>query len=106
VSKDIELHRNPTDLKNGRFSEIIYYFLHFIFFRRLLHTVEVRGSSPLSPTILFNNLHTPQFGKFCVAAPAHAIPADARPENVTAIFEILAAFKKTTFLFCDAAIPD
>jgi hypothetical protein len=53
VSKDIELHRNQTDQKNGRFSEDIYYFLHFSFFGRFLHTVEVTGSNPLSPTDLY-----------------------------------------------------
>jgi len=51
VSKDIELHRNPGTPKNRPITGDIHYFLHFIVFRRFLHTVEVRGSSPLSPTI-------------------------------------------------------
>jgi hypothetical protein len=59
LSKDIELFRNPKDPKNVRISWKCIYSLHLSFFRRFLHTVEVRGSSPLSPTILFNNLRTP-----------------------------------------------
>jgi len=31
-----------------------YYFLRFSFSRCLLHTVEFRGSSPLSPTTFFS----------------------------------------------------
>ena len=51
ISKDIELYRNPKGLKSERIFWEFNYFLHFSFFRRFLHTVEVRGSSPLSPTI-------------------------------------------------------
>jgi hypothetical protein len=43
MSNNIELHRNPTDLKNGCFSENTYYFLLFSFFRRVLHTVKGRA---------------------------------------------------------------
>ena len=51
VSKDIELYRNPGAFKNAYIPENFYYFLRVTFFRRFLHTGEVRGSSPLSPTI-------------------------------------------------------
>ena len=50
ISKDIELYRNPGAFKSRPISLDIHYFLHFSFFRGFLHTVEVRGSSPLSPT--------------------------------------------------------
>jgi len=60
VSNNIELHRNSSCSNNGPISTEIHYFLHFIYFRRFLHTVEVRGSSPLSPTIPFNNLRYPR----------------------------------------------
>jgi hypothetical protein len=59
VSKDIELYRNPRALENARFTGEFIYYLDFMFFRRYLHTGEVRGSSPLSPTIFFNELHNP-----------------------------------------------
>ena len=49
VSKDIELYRNPGCPKNGLCSMEFIYFLYFRPFYRFLHTVEVRGSSPLSP---------------------------------------------------------
>jgi hypothetical protein len=51
VSKDIELYRNPECPKTGIYSGELIYFLYVSFFRRFLHTIEVRGSSPLSPTI-------------------------------------------------------
>jgi hypothetical protein len=51
VSKDIEIHRNPGVFENAHFTQNIHYYLQLSFFRRFLHTVEVRGSSPLSPTI-------------------------------------------------------
>jgi len=50
VSKDIEVHRNPGALENAHFTRDIHYYLYFSFLRGFLHTVEVRGSSPLSPT--------------------------------------------------------
>jgi hypothetical protein len=50
ISKDFEVHRNPGVFKNAYFTENFYYYLRVTFFRRFLHTVEVRGSSPLSPT--------------------------------------------------------
>ena len=53
VSKDIELYRNPECPKNGLCSGEFIYFLYFRFFPRFLHTVEVKGSSPLSPTLAF-----------------------------------------------------
>jgi hypothetical protein len=51
VSKDIELHRNQGTLEATHIFVVFIYFLHFKVFLRFLHTVEVRGSSPLSPTI-------------------------------------------------------
>jgi hypothetical protein len=53
VPKDIEIHRNLEGLEKGRFTGENYYSLHFGLLRRFLHTVEVRGSSPLSPAKLF-----------------------------------------------------
>jgi hypothetical protein len=50
ISKDIELYRNKSHPNNGLISMDLHYFLYVIIFRRFLHTVEVRGSSPLSPT--------------------------------------------------------
>jgi hypothetical protein len=50
ISKDIEIHRNPKPLENVPQPGDFYYYLHISFVRRFLHTVEVRGSSPLSPT--------------------------------------------------------
>jgi len=46
-----------------RFAREIIYFLCVSFFRRFLHTLEVRGSSSLSPTILFKHLYVREFGK-------------------------------------------
>jgi hypothetical protein len=67
VSKDIELHRNAAALKNGPIVRYLHYFLGIMFFRRFLHTVEVRGSSPLSPTIFLSTTCTiPQPGKTTV----------------------------------------
>jgi hypothetical protein len=54
ISKDIELHRNAAALENTPFAWAFYYFLYLSFFRRFLHTGEVRGSSPLSPTTFFS----------------------------------------------------
>ena len=51
VSKDIELYRNLGAPKDVRFTTYVLCYLRFPFFRRFLHTGEVRGSSPLSPTI-------------------------------------------------------
>jgi hypothetical protein len=53
-NQDIELYRNPEYPKNGLLSAQIIYYLCYKFFRRFLHTVEVRGSSPLSPTIFLS----------------------------------------------------
>jgi hypothetical protein len=51
IANSIEIQKA---LKNGRFTMDIYYFLRVTLFRRFLHTVEVRGSSPLSPTIPYS----------------------------------------------------
>lgn len=56
VSDNIELYRNAGDLKNTLYAVDLLFFLRFAFFLGFLHTVEVRGSSLLSPTIDFNNL--------------------------------------------------
>jgi len=50
ISNDIEIHRNPEAHKNGLFAGKLLYILRFTVFRRFLHTVEVTGSNPLSPT--------------------------------------------------------
>jgi len=57
VSKDIELYRNAGDLQNGSFAVEVDYYLHVSFFRRFLHTVEVRGSNPLSPISFLSTTH-------------------------------------------------
>ena len=50
VSKDIEIHRNAGDHKNGPFAVEVNYFLYLSFFRRFLHTVKGRAfGSPLAP---------------------------------------------------------
>jgi len=54
VPENIEVHRDPEALRTGRFAEDILYFLQLSFFRRFLHTGEVRGSNiPYRPPILF-----------------------------------------------------
>jgi hypothetical protein len=52
VSKDIEIHRNPGALENGHLTGQIHYLLLVSFGRRFLHTIEVTGSNPVSPTDL------------------------------------------------------
>jgi len=53
LSKKIEIHRKPEGLEKGRFTGEIPYFLRFRCSRGFLHTVEVAGSNPASPTNLF-----------------------------------------------------
>jgi len=53
LTKNIEIHRNPDGPERGRFTGKIPYFLRLSFIRCLLHTVEVTGSNPGSPTIFF-----------------------------------------------------
>jgi hypothetical protein len=52
-TEKIKTHRNPGSFKNGRFIGEIPYFLRLGFFHYFLHTVEARGSIPLSPTTPF-----------------------------------------------------
>jgi hypothetical protein len=49
-SNNIKLYRNPGTLETAPIFMDFHYFLYLRFFLRFLHTVEVRGSSPLSPT--------------------------------------------------------
>ena len=51
LSKSIKIHRNPGGQKNARSTGEIPYFMRLLFFLCLLHTVEVRGSNPLSPIL-------------------------------------------------------
>ena len=50
----ILLSRNPGGLEKGHFTGEIPYSLRFGILRCRLHTVEVRGSNPLSPTTLLS----------------------------------------------------
>jgi len=52
--RNIEIYRKPNGLKNQRFTGITPYIYPFPFFLCLLHTVEVTGSNPVSPTTLFS----------------------------------------------------
>jgi hypothetical protein len=53
VPKICQEYRKPNELKNHRFPEVTPYILRFPFFLCFLHTVEVTGSNPVSPTISF-----------------------------------------------------
>jgi hypothetical protein len=52
-SKNIQIHRNLEGQRMEGFTGEIRYFLRFLFLRCRLHTVEVTGSNPVSPTIYF-----------------------------------------------------
>jgi hypothetical protein len=57
LSKNIEIHQSPEILEKGYFRGEITYFLRAGFFLRFLHTGEVRGSNPVSPTDLFRDAY-------------------------------------------------
>jgi hypothetical protein len=58
-TEKIKTRRNPGSFENGCFIVEIPYFLRLGFFRCFLHTVEVTGSSPVSPTMPYPE--TPTF---------------------------------------------
>ena len=54
IHQNIEKYRNPEGLEFSGFTGEILYFLRFFLFLPDLHTVEVAGSNPASPTISFS----------------------------------------------------
>jgi hypothetical protein len=54
ISKDIQIYLKPNDLKNQITTEVNPYIFRFPFILCLLHTVEVTGSNPVSPTTFFS----------------------------------------------------
>jgi hypothetical protein len=58
VSNNIEIHRNLGAPKNRLIVWEYHYFLCLSFFRCFLHTVEVTGSNPVSPTTLLSTTST------------------------------------------------
>jgi hypothetical protein len=53
LSRRINIHQNREGLEKAVATGEIPYFLRVRCERGFLHTVEVRGSNPLSPTIFF-----------------------------------------------------
>jgi hypothetical protein len=56
IRQNIEKYCNPKSLIFLSFTGEIVYFVRFLFFPSNLHTVEVTGSNPVSPTIFFLHL--------------------------------------------------
>jgi len=54
ISKYFLNYQKPNELKNHLSTEITPYIFRFPLFLCLLHTVEVTGSNPVSPTIPLN----------------------------------------------------
>ncbi len=56
IGEYIEKYQKPNVQKNQLPTEVTPYIFRFPFFLCLLHTVEVTGSNPVSPTICFQQL--------------------------------------------------
>jgi hypothetical protein len=54
ISKYIQNYQKPNELKNHLSTEITPYIFRFPLFLCFLHTVEVTGSNPVSPTTFFS----------------------------------------------------
>ena len=65
ISKDIEEYRKAKGPEKPIAIGELLYFLRLTFFRCLLHTLEVTGSNPVSPTDLYRciDLPPPLIGK-------------------------------------------
>ncbi len=61
ICKNIEIYRNPNDLKNQLLTGVTPYNFCFLFFLCCLHTVEVTGSNPVSLTTFSNTRVPPLF---------------------------------------------
>jgi len=62
IRQNIEKYCNPKSLIFLSFTGEIVYFVRFLFFPSNLHTVEVTGSNPVSPTTLKCS-DMPKFGE-------------------------------------------